>query len=123
MKVNVNVVKHDNTNSNYSVDYPQAYVNKIMSEENDKDIDARRVKEIYVSGSLVAELQSGRLEPVKWKPAVNASKKAEVITIEIPGTEYWVSTSTAGNTMITYVSESIADGTPVLIEEDEDLPF
>lgn len=123
--VKVKVVNKDNIDSTYNVTYPKAYVQKIIDEENLKG-DDRKVKEIYVNGNMVAKLLVSCGKPdlvhycdtsykAKLQPKVEIPNNEEsVVTIEIPGNSYWVSTSTAGNTLISYVAETVSGN---------DLPF
>jgi hypothetical protein len=123
--VKVKIVNKDKTDSTYNVTYPKAYVQKVIDEENLRG-DDRKVKEIYVNGNMVAKLlvSCGKLDLVHYsdsdyrsgvKPkAETPIEKEDLITVEIPGTSYWVSTSTAGNTLISYLAAN---------DVDDDLPF
>jgi len=119
--VKVRVVNKDNTDSSYDVTYPKAYVQKIINEENLRG-DERKVKEIYVNDNMVARLISNDLVHYSnsdYRSGVNSKAetpitKEDIITVEIPGTSYWVSTSTAGNTLISYLDDG---------DDDDDLPF
>jgi len=125
--VKVKIVNKDETGSTYNVTYPKAYVQKVIIEENLRG-ENRKVKEIYVNGNIVAKMISNHLVYVDWpesnnKPkskVKNPSKNEGLVTIEIPGTSYWVSTSTAGNTLISYQAEPIPAHIP---EDNDDLPF
>jgi len=116
-KVKVKTVHNNKTESVYDVTYPKPYVQKIIDEENLKG-DGRKVNEIYVNDIMVAKMISNKL--VHYTDSIYEAKtqiKEEVVTLEIPGTTYWVSTSTAGNTLISYIDETISE------DEIEDLPF
>ena len=113
--VKVKTVHKNKTESVYDVTYPKPYVQKIIDEENQKG-DGRKVNEIYVNDIMVAKMISNELvhytdSIYEAKPQI---KEVDVVTVEIPGTAYWVSTSTAGNTLISYINEDIPD---------DDLPF
>lgn len=109
--VKVKIVDKDNTYSIYDVTYPKAYVQKIITEENLRG-DNRKVKEIYVNDNIVAKLISNDLvyySDSNYRSGVNSKAetpitKEDIITVEIPGTSYWVSTTTAGNTLISYLA-------------------
>jgi len=117
--VKVKVVNKDNTDSIYDVTYPKAYVQKIITEENLRGED-RKVKEIYVNDNMVARLISNDLvhySDSNYRSGLKSKvetpiKKEGIVTIEIPGDSYWVSTSTAGNILITYLAEPIPDDLP-----------
>ena len=119
--VKVKIVNKDKTDSTYNVTYPKAYVQKVIDEENLRGED-RKVKEIYVNGNMVAKLfllSCGKADLVHYSDsdyrsgvnpkAETSIEKEDLITVEIPGTSYWVSTSTAGNTLISYLADDVDD--------------
>ena len=113
--VKVKTVHKNKTETVYDVTYPKPYVQKIIDKENQKG-DGRKVNEIYVNDIMVAKMISNELvhytdSIYEAKPQI---KEVDVVTVEIPGTTYWVSTSTAGNTLISYINEDMPD---------DDLPF
>ena len=55
----VKVVYMNGKESLYDVDYPKAYIAKIMERENALMLDQKSVKEIYRSGELVAVFAAG----------------------------------------------------------------
>jgi hypothetical protein len=113
--VKVRTVHKDKTESVYDVQYPKPYVQKIIDEENKKG-DGKKVNEIYVNDIMVVRMISNEL--VHYTDSIYEAKtqikEDDVVTVEIPGNTYWVSTSTAGNTLISYINKD----TP-----DDDLPF
>ena len=120
--VKVKTVHKNKTESVYDVTYPKPYVQKIIDEENQRG-DGRKVNEIYVNDIMVAKMISNELvhytdsiyiDRDSIYEAKTQIKEEDVVTVEIPGTTYWVSTSTAGNTLISYINEDIPD---------DDLPF
>lgn len=112
--VKVRTVHKDKTESVYDVQYPKPYVQKIIDEENKKG-DGKKVNEIYVNDIMVVRMISNEL--VHYTDSIYEAKtqikEDDVVTVEIPGNTYWVSTSTAGNTLISYINETIpADDLP-----------
>jgi hypothetical protein len=104
--VKVKIINTDNTSSTYDVTYARAYVEKVISEEKLRGKDPK-VKEIYVNENKVAELISNVLTRTDWRqPNKNTPAKPDsnLVTIEIPTGNYWVSTSTDGLTTITYIA-------------------
>jgi hypothetical protein len=118
--VKVKVVNKDNTESTYDVTYPNAYVQAIIKQENLRS-KFRNVKEIYVNDNIVARLISNDLVhltgstcipnlPVK---DISATKK-RAVSVTIPSSTYWVTTSTVGHIVISYLAETT---------QEDDLPF
>jgi hypothetical protein len=103
--VKVKIINKDDTSSTYNVTYPKAYVQKVISEESLRGKD-HKVKEIYVNENKVAELVSNVLTHIEWNQKNKPQKPdGKLVTIEIPSGNYWVSTSTDGTTIITYLEE------------------
>ena len=55
----VKVVYMDGKETEYNVEYPTAYVAKIMESQNELSIDRKTIKEIYTSGELTAVFADG----------------------------------------------------------------
>ena len=55
----VKVVYMDGKETEYNVEYPTAYVAKIMESQNELSIDRKTVREIYRSGELTAVFADG----------------------------------------------------------------
>ena len=67
--VKVKVVYMNGKETEYDVDYPKAYIAKIMEKENELMLDQKSVKEIYASDKLIAKFNNGFLnELVLEKP-------------------------------------------------------
>ena len=118
--VKVKVVNKDNTDSIYNVTYPNAYVQKIIDEENLRG-DDRKVKEIYVNEEIVAKLKvscgvwdlvhhsnpnhnklkdfSQSTESLITRHKTKLSSEA---SINKSKTTYWVTDHTGGNIKIAY---------------------
>ena len=57
--IKVKVVYMDGKETEYDVEYPKAYIAKIMEVENELILDQKKVKEIYTSGELTAVFADG----------------------------------------------------------------
>ncbi len=67
--VKVKVVYMNGKETEYDVDYPKAYIAKIMEKENELIVEQKSVKEIYASDKLIAKFNNGFLnELVLEKP-------------------------------------------------------
>ena len=67
--VKVKVVYMNGKETEYNVEYPKAYIAKIMESENDLMLDQKSVKEIYRADKLIAKFTNGFLnELVLEKP-------------------------------------------------------
>jgi len=67
--IKVKVVYMNGKESQYDVEYPKAYIAKIMESENDLILDQKSVKEIYAGDKLIAKFNNGFLnELVLEKP-------------------------------------------------------
>lgn len=67
--VKVKVVFMNGKETEYDVEYPKAYIAKIMEKENELMLDQKSVKEIYASDKLIAKFNNGFLnELVLEKP-------------------------------------------------------
>lgn len=62
--VKVKVVYADQER-NYNVEYPKAYVRKIIDSENDLPLEKRAIKEIYVDENLVAKFEDGFVQELR----------------------------------------------------------
>jgi hypothetical protein len=65
--VKVKVVFMNGKETEYDVEYPKAYIAKIMESENDLMPDRKAVKEIYASSKLIAEFIGSELRLVEPK--------------------------------------------------------
>ena len=70
----VKVVYMDGKETEYNVEYPTAYVAKIMESQNELSIDRKTVKEIYTSGELTAVFTKVVLNKFRSKKTTNAFK-------------------------------------------------
>ena len=70
--VKVKVVFMNGKETEYDVEYPKAYIAKIMESENDLMPDRKAVKEIYASSKLIAEFIGSELRLVEPKPKKTA---------------------------------------------------
>ena len=67
--VKVKVVYMNGKETEYDVEYPKAYIAKIMDSENDLMLERKAVKEIYAGDKLIAKFNNGFLnELVLEKP-------------------------------------------------------
>tara|TARA_R110000803_G_scaffold138159_1_gene205010 strand:- start:6 stop:491 length:486 start_codon:yes stop_codon:yes gene_type:complete len=57
--VTVKVVYMDGRETEYQVEYPKAYIAKIMESQNELSFEQKNVKEIYTSGELTAVFTKG----------------------------------------------------------------
>ena len=65
--VKVKVVFMNGKETEYDVEYPKAYIAKIMESENELMLDQKSVKEIYASSKLIAEFIGSELRLVEPK--------------------------------------------------------
>ena len=73
--VKVKVVYMNGKETEYNVDYPKAYIAKIMESENDLIPERKTVKEIYAEDKLIAKFNNGFLNELvleKSKPKKTA---------------------------------------------------
>ena len=70
--VKVKVVYMNGKETEYDVDYPKAYITKIMESENDLMPERKAVKEIYAGLKLIAEFIGSELRLVEPKPKKTA---------------------------------------------------
>ena len=68
----VKVVYMNGKETEYNVDYPKAYIAKIMESENDLMPERKAVKEIYAGLKLIAEFIGSELRLVEPKPKKTA---------------------------------------------------
>ena len=66
--VKVKVVYMNGKETEYDVEYPKAYIAKIMESENSLMPERKAVKEIYASSKLIAEFIGSELRLVEPKP-------------------------------------------------------
>jgi hypothetical protein len=123
--VKVKVVNKDNTDSIYNVTYPNAYVQKIIDEENLRG-DDRKVKEIYVNEEIVAKLKvscgvwdlvhhsnSDYNKSKEFSQSTEAlitrhkTKLSSEPSFNKTKTTYWVTDHTGGSAEITYNPKSL----------------
>jgi hypothetical protein len=78
--VKVKVVYMNGKETEYNVEYPKAYIAKIMESENDLMLDQKSVKEIYRADKLIAKFTNGFLnELVLEKPEPKKRSTQEAI--------------------------------------------
>jgi len=68
--VKVKVVNLDGRETEYDVEYPKAYIAKIIENQNALVEEVRNVREVYANGKLIAELHGTELrlaQPQKKK--------------------------------------------------------
>jgi hypothetical protein len=68
----VKVVYMNGKETEYNVDYPKAYIAKIMESENDLTSERKTVAEIYAGPKLIAEFIGSELRLVEPKPKKTA---------------------------------------------------
>ena len=68
----VKVVYMNGKETEYNVDYPKAYIAKIMESENDLIPERKTVTEIYAGPKLIAEFIGSELRLVEPKPKKTA---------------------------------------------------
>ena len=80
--VKVKVVYINGKETEYNVEYPKAYIGKIMESENDLMLDQKSVKEIYKEDKLIAKFTNGflnELELEKPEPKKRSKSTQEAI--------------------------------------------
>jgi hypothetical protein len=80
--VKVKVVYINGKETEYNVEYPKAYIAKIMESENGLMLDQKSVKEIYKEDKLIAKFTNGflnELELEKPKPKKRSKSTQEAI--------------------------------------------
>ena len=80
--VKVKVVYINGKETEYNVEYPKAYIAKIMESENDLMLDQKSVKEIYKEDKLIAKFTNGflnELELEKPEPKKRSKSTQEAI--------------------------------------------
>ena len=70
--IKVKVVYMNGKETEYDVDYPKAYIAKIIESENDLMPERKAVKEIYAGPKLIAEFIGSELRLVEPKPKKTA---------------------------------------------------
>ena len=77
--IKVKVVYMNGKETEYNVDYPKAYIAKIMESENGLMLDQKSVKEIYAGDKLIAKFNNGFLNQlVLEKPQPNKAAGCDV---------------------------------------------
>ena len=69
--IKVKVVYMNGKETEYNVEYPKAYIGKIMESENELMLDQKSVKEIYAADKLISKFTNGFLNELvleKSKP-------------------------------------------------------
>ena len=103
----VKMINKDNTESVYNVEYPTAYVTKVLSVEHDNLANGGtcKIKSIYVDDVITAHLDStntlGYVSPGDTTKHSTKSNESGCFIIDIPSTEYTIS-STAGGVQVIY---------------------
>ena len=114
---NVKTIDYCGVEKTYKVEYPKAYVAKIIESQNEytstNGLSNKMVKEIYVEDNLVAELLPNlmlRAVPFKIiKKQSHGISIEEHVPIESPITDsqhksYWVTDTTIGDVKINYIT-------------------
>ena len=91
--VKVTVVNFDGRRTDYDVDYPIAYCEKIRESQNALVFESKNVSEVYVDDKLIMEFQGTSLELVQPK-----TKKV----MEYKDMPFWVMDHTGGDIEISY---------------------
>ncbi len=105
--IKVKVVYMNGKETLYDVEYPKAYIAKIMETENGLMLDQKSVKEIYAEDKLIAKFNNGYLNELvleKVKPRKEKEIKpvgCDVGQYLVESTE-WVTDHTGGNIKISY---------------------
>ena len=97
--VKVRIVKFNGQSTTYEVEFPKAYIAKIIENQEkiksgiwvDGDTEIS-IKEIYANEKLIAEFDGSELRLVKEKPKPKLDKEENM----------WVMDHTGGNIEITY---------------------
>ena len=77
--IKVKVVYMNGKETEYNVEYPKAYIAKIMESENDLMLDQKSVKEIYAADKLISKFTNGFLnELVLEKPELRKTAGCDV---------------------------------------------
>jgi len=76
----VKVVYMNGKETEYNVDYPKAYIAKIMESENDLTSERKTVAEIYAGPKLIAEFIGSELRLVEPKPKNSAAPNSSAMT-------------------------------------------
>jgi len=91
--VKVKVVYMNGKDCLYDVEYPKAYVAKIIERENNLLMEQKSIAEIYVEEKLVAQFRGGYINEL----VVEKSKQKGI-------KEYWTTDNTAGNIPVNYTT-------------------
>jgi len=113
---NVKTIDYCGIEKTYQVEYPKAYVAKIIESQNEytstNGISNKMVKEIYVEDNLVAELFNLMLKPTAFKkikkqshdPYIDRHALTESSITDPQHKPYWVTDTTIGDVEINYIT-------------------
>ena len=118
---NVKTIDYCSVEKTYKVEYPKAYVAKIIESQNEytstNGLSNKMVKEIYVEDNLVAELLPNlMLRAVPFKiiekifkkqshdPYIDRHAPTESSITDSQHKPYWVTDSTMGDVKINYIT-------------------
>ena len=100
--IKVKVVYMNGKETLYDVEYPKAYIAKIIENENGLMLDQKSIKEIYAGDKLIADFHGSELRLVQPK------KKKEIKPVGCDVGQYlvepteWVTDHTGGDVKISY---------------------
>jgi len=100
--IKVKVVYMNGKETLYDVEYPKAYIAKIIENENELMLDQKSIKEIYAGDKLIADFHGSELRLVQPK------KKKEIKPVGCDVGQYlvesteWVTDHTGGDVKISY---------------------
>tara|TARA_R100000544_G_C2215651_1_gene54428 strand:- start:599 stop:937 length:339 start_codon:yes stop_codon:yes gene_type:complete len=97
----------------YDVDYPKAYIAKIIEAENDLLLDKKSVNKIYANDKLIAQFKDGFLNELvlayayKKKLKPNAGCDVGQYAVNATNKSSWVTDHTGGDIEINYIPKSL----------------
>lgn len=100
--IKVKVVYMNGKETLYDVEYPKAYIAKIIENENELMLDQKSIKEIYAGDKLIADFHGSELRLVQPK------KEKEIKPVGCDVGQYlvesteWVTDHTGGDVKISY---------------------
>jgi len=97
--VKVKVVNLDGRETEYDVEYPKAYIAKIIESQNALVEEVRNVREVYANGKLIAELHGTELRLAQTK------KKKEIKPVGCDVGQYLVEKESADKDWLEYEAE------------------
>ena len=103
--VKVKVVYMNGKETEYNVEYPKAYIAKIMESENGLMLDQKSVKEIYAADKLISKFTNGFLNELVLEKADEDwnEYQAEILHAQkMLNKNLWVTDHTGGDMRITY---------------------